>query len=162
MPTLDVSMSISDSTTMSAVGPVATSVNRSTQEATEASYSITRQREAELTIALLEASTRAETDGWDGYHAEGVKTGSYISAEALLRVLPAYVPAPEVFVHPDGQIALDWTADRDHVFSISVSDSGTLSYAGLFGGSKVTGREVFNGTFPAAILPHVIRIADLM
>jgi len=151
-----------DSSTVHAVGPVANAVRRSIEEAFETSYDIECQRQAEMTVALFEACAHAQETGWDGYSGEGVRIGAYVTAEAFLRVLPRYLPAPEISVHPDGQVAFDWTADRGHVFAISVGDDDLISYAGLFGGSKVTGREVFSGTFPAGILPHILRIAALM
>ncbi|OLC81553.1 MAG: hypothetical protein AUH72_09150 [Acidobacteria bacterium 13_1_40CM_4_65_8] len=162
MPTLDSFAAISESSTSKAVGRVATSVHRLVDDANEAAYTVGFRRQAEMTIALLEACAQAQENGWDGYNGEGVKTGAYISAEALLRVLPGNVPVPEVSVHPDGEIAFDWIADRQHVFSISVSDNGIVSYAGLFGGSKVTGREVFTGIFPAGLVTHIARVAALV
>jgi hypothetical protein len=163
MASLDTSVAVvAGLSTKKAIGPVARAVHRLLDEANEAAFTVGSRRHADMTVALLEACAQAQESGWDGYNGEGVKTGAYISAEALLRALPGSVPAPEISVDPDGEIAFDWTADRQHVFSISIGDNGILSYAGLFGGSKVTGREVFTGVFPVGIVAHIARVATSM
>ena len=84
--------------------------------------------------------------------------GVYLAAERFARVLPPTVSAPEVSVHPDGEIAFDWLVDRHRQFSISIDANGVLSYAGLFGKNKVIGKEKFLGTIPTSLIHHITRL----
>ena len=149
-----------DVATSNALSPVGVSLQQAWQDATQAAHTTATQRQVDLAIALIEACSRASEDGWDAYGGRGVSPTAYITAGALLRVLPEQVPLPEISVHPDGELALDWVVGKRKTFTISVAEDGTLSYAGLFGKNKVTGREVFFGVFPATLIPHIKRLDE--
>lgn len=67
---------------------------------------------------------------------ESVRNAFLVLKEALL-----LAPAPEVTIDPDGEVALTWQKSPRRVFSVSVSPRGALTYAGLFGDSKLHGVE---------------------
>ena len=68
-------------------------------------------------------------------------------------LLPLTVKLPEISADPDGEISFDWASASGKMFSVSVSSSGTLSYAGWFGeDSRVHGSEKLVGGVPEEIL----------
>lgn len=139
-----------------AVDPGTLALDRSVEEiGAGGPTSMLTQRVSEAFVALLEACSIADSDGWDGYRGQSVSVGSFLMAEALLRTVPADVPMPEIDVHPDGQVGFDWVVDRHRMFSLAISDSGTIAFASMRGDDKVTGREVFTGTFPPSARFHL-------
>ncbi len=149
----------SDGATLHAVSPVAAELRRTFEDMRRPAHTTGTQRHADLTVALIEACSAADGENWDGYRGRQVAPGAYISAGELLRVFPEHLALPEISVHPDGELALDWIADRRNMFTVSIGADGALSYAGMFGKNKVTGREIFTGTFPAILLPHIKRFS---
>lgn len=98
-------------------------------------------------------------ENWDGYQAIPINETTYREAEALIRALPSYVPAPDILPEPDGGIGIDWVKGEGYSFTISVSRKNVLAYAGLFGENNETfGTEVFTGTLPKAILHNLERL----
>jgi hypothetical protein len=127
----------------------------------ETTNTLGTQQQADLTLALLEACSQASEDDWDAYGGRGVLLGSYVVTERLLRSFPDRLPLPEISVHPDGELALDWIVGRRQMFSVSVAENGTLSFAGLFGkNDKVTGKVTFSGVFPPSLLPYIERLDE--
>jgi hypothetical protein len=59
----------------------------------------------------------------------------------LVGALPFWVPNPDMSVDPDGEIALSWFLAPYESFSVSISPKGRLTFAGLFGESRVRGVE---------------------
>lgn len=102
-------------------------------------------------------SETAEKD-WNGYGARPISSESYLQATRFLAALPTWSPAPEVSVDPDGEVALDWFGIRKDVFSVSIGPTGELSYAGIFGVSRVSGEDYFTDEIPDAILEGLRRI----
>ena len=142
-----------------AVGPDARNLRRSVRKAQMGrSNSVQVQRFADAFVALLEACGDASEANWDGYGGQPISIESFLAAEDLLQTLPPDIPLPEVDVHPDGQVGLDWVIDRDHMFSLAVDDKGTVAYAGHSGAAKVSGREAFAGTFPSTVYFHLARV----
>lgn len=74
-------------------------------------------------------------------------------AIAFARLLPRTAPIPEVSSDPDGEISFDWLGGSGKMFSVSISASGRLSYAGWFGEhSRVHGTEELANRVPKEIL----------
>jgi hypothetical protein len=142
-----------------AVSPNADSLPPGSSDA-ETEHTVATQRRADLILALLEACSEASEEDWDSYGGHGVLLGSYLLTERLLRSFPERLPLPEISVHPDGELALDWIGGQRQVFTISVGEDGTLSYAGLFGAAKVNGKEWFAGTFPPSLMAYVRRVSE--
>lgn len=80
------------------------------------------------------------------------------AAIAFVSLVPRSLPIPEVSADPDGEIAFDWIGPSQKMFSVSVSGSGRLSYAGWFGEDRaVHGTESLNREFPQEVIRALIR-----
>jgi hypothetical protein len=71
--------------------------------------------------------------------------------------LPRFAPSPEISPDPDGEISFDWFGSSGKMFSVSVSKTGRLSYAGLFGESRVHGTEKLAESIPKEVLRGLLR-----
>jgi hypothetical protein len=100
---------------------------------------------------LERARDEASSDGWDGRGSRALDQGAYWCAKQLILSLPSTIPPPTVSVDPDGEVDLAWDFDRHHVFSISVSRTGRLSYAGLLGTERHSGVAHFVDEIPGTI-----------
>ena len=109
-------------------------------------------------MALDTLWEEASRPGWDGYSARPVSGLTYWKAKAFLAALPSTVPPPGVGADPDGEVAFEWYAAPDLVFTVSIGSSGVLSYAGLFGRNKIYGSEQFLGELPKPIAESLSRL----
>lgn len=101
--------------------------------------------------ALDAACMVAQVDDWDGAGARSVDPSTYEYADQFLRLVPSTVSLPEVTVDTDGEVLFEWDQGRRQVFSVSVGRDGTLTFAGLFGHSKVHGTEHLYEALPLVI-----------
>lgn len=87
-----------------------------------------------------------------------VDHGTVYAAIDFALLLPRLAPLPEVSADPDGEISFDWLGPAGKMFSVSVSKSGRLSYAGLFAEeSSVHGSEKLADSIPQEILRGIQR-----
>jgi hypothetical protein len=99
----------------------------------------------------LTGITRSCSDaGWDGYDAEPVLVEAETAGRRLIEALPEFIAVPNVVPEPSGRIALEWCAEGQKRFLLSISGT-TLRYAGIFGGSKEYGEERFFDVLPPKI-----------
>jgi hypothetical protein len=117
-------------------------------------YFVLKQVLPDLQDIVLETSQ----PGWDGYNAEPVQGGTFARACAFLESMPNVIPPPTVSAEPDGQIAFEWYKSPRRTLSISVSPTGELHYAALFGSNKSYGTEIFFGDVPKNILELIGRV----
>jgi hypothetical protein len=108
--------------------------------------------------ALDDAWQAATAADWDGYGAIPVSAPVVCAAEGFLSAIPEAWPNPEIAADPDGEISFEWARGSHWVFTVSVAGNGQLSYAGLFGSSRVHGVEAFAGTLPEAIVVGLARL----
>jgi hypothetical protein len=130
-------------------------IERQMLQATEPARSITL---GERLTALERAAACGAEENWDGFHAAPVSRLAYDFGRAVLLTLPRGMLDPEVSPDTDGEIRLDWQLERDLMFSMSVSASGRIAYAGLFGPNRVHGTEQFTGTLPPPIADGLRRL----
>lgn len=109
------------------------------------------QREREQLNALRDVYEEAFVPGWDGHGAEPVSKATLAQALAFLDILPSTSPSPDMSAHPDGELAFEWYFGRGRVLSVSVNETGRLSYAALFGYSSQHGTEFLLDSLPEAI-----------
>lgn len=96
---------------------------------------------------------------WDAYGAKPVTAETREAASALLAKLPGGIPEPEIGADPDGEIAFEWELGPELVFSVSVRGGDKrLSYAGLYGRSKVHGTEFLGEAIPDPITLGIGRL----
>ncbi len=107
--------------------------------------------------SLYGAYEDAHEDGWDGEGAASANPDSFAHALKLLALLPSWVPNPDIYVDPDGEMCFEWDSGRRSVFSISIGRDGTLTYAGLFGSAKQHGVEPFIDEIPGNLLENISR-----
>ncbi|MBI2923281.1 MAG: hypothetical protein HYY18_19670 [Planctomycetes bacterium] len=117
-----------------------------------------RSRQSRLLKSWNEAIVGALAPGWDGYEGSSVSLPSALASLDFLRLLPSEVPAPEISIDPDGELAFDWQASADTVFSVSVGGNGRLSYAGKFGANKTHGTEQLTPELPDPIRSGLRRL----
>jgi hypothetical protein len=115
-----------------------------------------------LANALIEEIWQeCQSPSWDGYGARAVPIGAKTRAQRFVDLLPYRLPAPDPAADPDGDVSLLWDFGPGHVFSVSVSADGTLTYAGLLGGGvKRHGVEPFNGNIPKIILQSIDELCE--
>ncbi len=102
-------------------------------------------------IRRLDAACReAAVENWDGEGGRPVQPGALAHAMAFVRSLPDSARQPDVSIDPDGEMALSWH-DGEDVVSVSISGTGRLSYAGLFGESDSYGTEWMGAEAPREI-----------
>jgi hypothetical protein len=127
---------------------------------------LTTAREAtgrwtDLIVALDNARTDAAASDWDGDGGHSIIAGSYSEARRFLELLPDAFPSPLIGVDADGEVTFEWIVGAQAAFSISVSPSGDLANAGLFGLARVQGREPFGARIPRSILTSLQRLSAL-
>jgi len=105
---------------------------------------------------ILEECARAD---WNGEGASAVTESTIQMARRFIIALPAGVPQPEINPDNDGEISFDWDVKSRLVFSVSLGESGVLSFAGIFGASRIHGREDFEGTIPQTIRQQIDRVS---
>ena len=77
------------------------------------------------------------------------------------RLLPWSLPTPEVSPEADGEISFDWLGPQNKMFSVSVSQTGRIAYAGRFGErSKVHGIEQLSDTCPSEVIRGISRAIE--
>jgi hypothetical protein len=101
--------------------------------------------------SLYEVFRETSTSGWDGYDADPVSFATLTQALAFIDLLPSTLPRPEISAHPDGELAFEWALGRRRLLSVSVNESGRLSYAALFGAARIYGTEFLLDSLPEPI-----------
>ncbi|MBA2591853.1 MAG: hypothetical protein M3495_20620 [Pseudomonadota bacterium] len=108
---------------------------------------------------LAEALRQGGAANWDQYGAIGVTDATAEVAYRFLSALPSTLPSPNVGLDPDGEVSFEWLAEKGRVFSVSIGESGRLSYAGMFGPEKTAhGSEPFDDAIPDAVIECVRRL----
>lgn len=108
---------------------------------------------------LIKAVEDASKENWDSYHAKPASLQAATVAARFLTALPSTVPTPDIGVDPDGEISFAWLFSKDRMLSVSVSENGRLSYAGMFGNEATShGTEPFYDTIPGIILEKIKRL----
>jgi hypothetical protein len=125
-------------------------------EAPGPAYTQQRRRRGDSLVAAI--YDHSWQPGWDGYDATAIELRACLMAADLFALIPAEVAEPDIIPEADGDIALEWQRAPRQVFSISISATGRIAYAGLFGSSRVYGTEQFTGTLPLAILEGLRRL----
>jgi len=102
----------------------------------------------------------AQEDNWDGMGSAGVEPSTYSYASQFLQMLPASQSTPDIAADTDGEILFEWDHGPRQTFSVSVGRDGTLTFAGLFGQTKLHGTEHLLEALPLVIAHSLQRIAN--
>ena len=112
---------------------------------------------------IEQLAAECSTPNWDGYGAKRISGLAKENAQYFVDLLPADLPEPDAVPDPDGEIALCWDFGTDRVFSVSVAESGTVSYAGLLGkGVKRFGQEPFRGDVAKILVESIREISPVV
>jgi hypothetical protein len=107
---------------------------------------------AEIDQIMVEAAR----DTGEGFASVDLETAS--AAMQFAYSLPWSVPTPEVAPDPDGDISFDWLGLCGKMFSVSVSKTGRIAYAGRFGDkSKIHGIDQLSTSCPQEIIRGITR-----
>jgi len=109
--------------------------------------------------ALDAAYIAAQEDNWDGMGSARVEHSTYSYASQFLQMLPANRPVPDIAADTDGEILFEWDHGPRQTFSVSVGRDGTLTFAGLFGQTKLHGTEHLREALPLVIAHSLERLA---
>lgn len=109
--------------------------------------------------ALDAACVAAQQADWDAMGSARVEPSTYAYASQFLQILPISLPIPDISVDTDGEILFEWDCGLRHTFSVSVGRGGTLTFAGLFGHSKIHGTEHLREALPLVIAHSLQRFA---
>ena len=104
---------------------------------------------------LDEICEEATSENWE--RGDALQQGARQYAITLVTELAPGTRLPEVSVDPDGEISLGWHVGDD-VFSVSISGTGRLSFAGLFGTSDCHGTEWMVAQVPVEITRQLDRL----
>jgi hypothetical protein len=101
--------------------------------------------------SLLEVFGEASRPNWDGYGAYPVSGATLAYALEFVDLLPSALPRPEISAHPDGELAFEWSVGRRRLLTVSINESGRLSYAALFGQARLHGTEFLLDALPEPV-----------
>lgn len=90
----------------------------------------------------------AGVDNWDGQDALALDYETVIVAQKLVDEFPTDIEEPDVAATPHGEVDFDWVISSDVMLTVSVGPSNEVSFAGLFHGAQLNGREPWKGTLP--------------
>jgi len=110
--------------------------------------------------ALDTAYAAAQAENWDGEGSARVEPSTYVYASQFIRLLPSTAPLPDITADTDGEILFEWDQGRRRIFSVSVGRDGTLTFAGLFGHTKIHGTEHLREALPVVISDYLARLSS--
>ena len=108
--------------------------------------------------ALREAFEEASRPNWDAYDAHPVSSATLAQALTFLDVLPSMLLRPDISAHPDGELAFEWFFGPRRLLTVSVNESGRLSYAALLGRARLHGTEFLLDALPEPIARALRRL----
>lgn len=106
-------------------------------------------------VEIDNVADNCANSNWDGYDAFPVENTTYFQASQFASAIPSWTLPPAVSAEPDGAISFEWYSSPRKIFSVSIGADGGLSFAGIFGASKVHGFEPFFDTIPSIILEYL-------
>ena len=112
----------------------------------------------ESLASLGRAAEEASRRDWDGHGGYPVSDATLEQALAFLDLLPTGLPQPDIAPHPDGEIAFEWWVAPRRLVTVSVSESGRLSYAALFGSARQYGTELLLDPLPVPVAAALRRL----
>lgn len=119
---------------------------------------VERDRIEKVNEEIGRAYREAAEHGWDSYGGKPLSHEAAAEAAEFLNLLPRTMPLPEITVEPTGSVSLDWIASRHRIFSITLSGTDKLVYAGIFGQNETHGTESFEYSAPEIILRSLERL----
>lgn len=115
---------------------------------------------ADIVDQIYDVASDCLEAGWDGYDSLPVNHASIVMTKSFVEHFPVTsgIPLPEIVPESNGNLALEWYIDKNHVFIARIKESGEIVYAGLFGANKTHGTEYFNESIPSSIINNLLRL----
>jgi hypothetical protein len=110
--------------------------------------------------ALDTAYVAAQAENWDGEGSARVEPSTYVYASQFIQLLPSTASLPDIAADTDGEILFEWDRGRRRIFSVSVGRDGTLTFAGLFGHTKIHGTEHLREVLSVVISDYLARLSS--
>jgi hypothetical protein len=88
-----------------------------------------------------------------------VVQGRAHAASAFMRLVPADLPFPEVWVSEKGETRFEWAERPDQLLDISFLDDGVVHFAALFGNDRTYGELRIAGSIPSVLLAYLQMLA---
>ena len=111
-----------------------------------------------LIKAVSNIYERCQKDNWDGDGATAIPLAAYMQALRLISQLPTDLPLPSAHPDSDGYIEFEWYR-AGKTLSILIGARPLLFWAGYYSDDKRrSGREPFEGVFPADLVSEVKKI----
>lgn len=81
-------------------------------------------------------------------------------ARSLLNSLPiADRRMADIQIDPCGEVMFEWERTPRWLLTLTINEIGRIAYSGIFGSSRVRGRELFAGSVPDTIAMAIARVA---
>jgi len=110
-----------------------------------------------LDVAFVRSFTQASAERG----SRAVEPSTYVYSDMFLRLLPSDVTLPDIIVDTDGEILFEWDLGPRQLFSVSVGRDATLTFAGLWGLTKVHGTEHLQEALPLVISDWLARFSTV-
>ena len=110
---------------------------------------------SQMIESLLKVRRMYSKNDWDGYGGQSVNEESLENAMRFAMSLPSSVPLPDIDAIPAGQVVFTWSQGARQTFSVIVGNAKELSYAGLFGATKIYGIEYLEDQIPERIISNI-------
>ena len=118
-----------------------------------------------VSAALRTIQNECQNLNWDAEGATPVVDTTMVLTkmvvEVLFRLLPKGTPSPDLIPESDGEICISWSVDSNHIFSLSIGNTGKINFAGQFGnkGSVHAWQPIYTENLSAieASLADVVR-----
>jgi hypothetical protein len=108
--------------------------------------------------SLRQASEEAARPNWDGHGGHPVSSATLAQALTFLDLLPTALPKPDISPHPDGELAFEWYLGPRQMLTVSINESGRLSYAAMFGQARTHGTEYLLDALPEPLVLALRRL----
>lgn len=103
-----------------------------------------------LNQQLMDIYSRCSEENWDGYDAIPLDRFTVYAASIFIELLPDNIAIPDIVPEPTGEIGFQWSKGKHVTFVASINPE-MITFAGLFGTSKIHGEIKFLNELPSAI-----------
>lgn len=98
----------------------------------------------------------ATHENWDNLGSPPLSIETYHKGLEFLSKIPTGMPMPGITSDHDGEINFDWISSSGSNLSVSLSETGRVTYAGYISAHKKTsGTTVFGGRIPQEIIAWI-------
>lgn len=112
----------------------------------------------ELEDLLTAAFNEGTSDEWRVDGNTEVQTATIVFAKSFIESLPAKLQNPTIAPEPDGDISIEWFAEKRRLLTASINSTGRIEWAALLGNEDPRGSIQFSGNAPETILFYLTRI----